>query len=239
MKKGDRWFTGLIILFSLLIWIQESRAGVIIEEIHLDLDGKMAKIVRFFSESQFRTDHSETGKTILIDFKADRMVMIDHPSRVYVEVKFSLWEKNVAERLKKSMPEIKPKERKITVRGTGEKALINGFQTEKVEIRADGQLIEENWMTRDADIQEVEKVMEKVAKGFSKDFHLEMKEGREIYQKLKTYGIPVLIKDYTLTYGLGPVNVMEVQKIEKKDLKEETFLPPPAYQRIVTETPKR
>jgi hypothetical protein len=84
--------------------------------------------------------------------------MIDHPSRVYVEVKFSLWEKNVAERLKKSMPEIKPKERKITVRGTGEKALINGFQTEKVEIRADGQLIEENWMTRDADIQEVEKV---------------------------------------------------------------------------------
>ncbi len=239
MQKGDRWFPGLLVLFSLFISIQESRAGVIIEEIHRDLDGKRVNVVRFFSENQFRTDHPEAGRTTIIDFKADRMVMIDHSSRAYVEIKFSRWEKEVSEKLKKSTPQTKPKERKITVRGTGEKALINGFQSEKVEIRANGELIEENWMTRDADFQEVEKVMEKVAKGFSRDFQLEMKEGREIYQKLKTYGIPVLIKDYTLTYGLGPINVMEVQKIEKKDLKEETFLPPPAYQRIITDAPKR
>jgi len=117
--------------------------------------------------------------------------------------------------------------------------LINGFQTEKVEIRADDELIEENWMTRDVDVREAEKVMERVAKGFSKDFKVEMKEGREIYEKQKFYGIPILIKDYTLTYGLGPINVIKVRKIEKRDWGGEIFFPPPGYQRIIPEAPKK
>jgi hypothetical protein len=239
MKKRLLVFSGWLGLLSLIFLIQECWAGVVIEELHRDMEGRMGRVIRYFSEGQFRTDHPEGGVSTIIDFKGDRMVMIDHSSRSYVEIKFSRWEKEVGERLKKSMPEIKPQERRITVRGTGEKALINGYQTEKVEIRADGELIEENWMTRDVDFREVEKVMERVAKGFSKDFKVEMKEGREIYEKLKSYGIPILIKDHTLTYGLGPINVMEVRKIEKKGLGDEVFLPPAGYQRIIPEAPKK
>ncbi|MBM4351787.1 MAG: DUF4412 domain-containing protein [Deltaproteobacteria bacterium] len=239
MKKRLLVFLGLIGFLLYVVLIPVCWAGVAIEEFHRDAEGRMGRIIRFYSGDQFRTDHPDGGVSTIIDFKGDRMVMIDHASRSYVEIKFSRWEKEVAERLKKSMPEIKPKERRITVRGTGEKALINGFQTEKVEILAEGELIEENWMTRDVDFREVEKVMERVAKGFAKDFKVEMKEGREIYEKLKPYGIPILIKDYTLTYGLGPINVMEVRRIEKKDLGSEVFLPPAGYQRIIPESPKK
>lgn len=239
MKKNNLVFSGWLVLLSLIFLIQECWAGMVIEEFHRDAEGRMGRVVRFYSGDQFRTDHPEGGVSTILDFKGDRIVMIDHSSRSYVEIKFSRWEKEVAERLKKSMPEIKPKERRITVRGTGERALINGFQTEKVEILAEGELIEENWMTRDVDFREVEKVMERVAKGFSKDFKVEMKEGREIYEKLKLYGIPILIKDYTITYGLGPITVMEVRKIEKKDLGSEIFLSPTGYQRIIPEPPKR
>jgi len=239
MKKRLLVFSGFIGFLLSAVLIQVCLAGMVIEEFHRDMEGRMGRIIRLYSGDQFRTDHPEGGVSTIIDFKGDRIVMIDHPSRSYIEIKFSRWEKEVAERLKKSMPEIKPQERRITVRGTGEKALINGFQTEKVEILADGELIEENWMTRDVDFREVEKVMERVAKGFSKDFKVEMKEGREIYEKLKSYGIPILIKDYTLTYGLGPINVMEVRKVEKRDLGGEVFLPPTGYQRIIPETPKR
>lgn len=239
MKKTALFFSGWLVLLLSHYLIQECWAGVVIEELHRDMEGRMGRIIRYFSESQFRTDHPEGGVSTIIDFKGDRIVLIDHTSRSYVEIKFSRWEKEVAERLKKSMPEIKPKERRITVRGTGEKALINGYQTQKVEIAADGELIEENWMTRDVDIQEVERVMERVAKGFSKDFKVEMKEGKEIYEKLKSYGIPILIKDYTITYGLGSILVMEVKKIEKKDLGNEVFLPPAGYQRIIPEAPRR
>jgi len=241
MMKNKRFlfFGWGLLLLSFIIVTGDCWGGMIIEELHRDMEGRMGRIVRFYQEDQFRTDHPEGGVSTIIDFKGDRMVMVDHSSRSYVEVKFSRWEKEVAERLKKSMPEVKPQERRITVTRTGETALINGFQTEKVEIRADGELIEENWMTRDVDYREVERVMERVARGFSKEFKLEMKEGRQIYERLRSYGIPILIKDYTLTYGLGPITVMEVRKIEKKDLGIEIFLPPAGYQRIIPEAPKR
>jgi hypothetical protein len=145
----------------------------------------------------------------------------------------------VANRLKKELPGVKPKEKKIVVRKTGRTAVINGFQTEQVEILADGELIEENWLTRDVEMKEVEKVMDRVAKGFSKDFQREMKEGREIYEKLKPYGFPILIKDHAITFGLRAIDRVEVKKMEKKELKDEVFMPPAGYQKIVPETSRK
>lgn len=237
MKK-----TALVVWISLIFFLlmfQECKAGAVIEQIMKDREGKSSKVFLYFSGDQFRTDHPEGGLTTIIDFKGDRMVMVDHPSKSYVEIKFSQWEKEVAEGLKKSIPAIKPKERKIIIRRAGETATINGFKTEKVLIFADGELIEENWVTRDLELKEVERVMEKVAQGFSKDFRIEMKEGREIYEKLKSYGFPILIKDHTLTYGLRAIDVLEVKRIEKKELKDEVFLPPVDYQRIIPELPKK
>jgi predicted methyltransferase len=81
--------------------------------------------------------------------------------------------------------------------------------------------------------------MDRVAQGFSKDFQREMKEGREIYEKLKPYGFPILIKDHTITYGLGAIDRVEVKKIEKKELKNEVFLPPAGYQKVIPETSRK
>ncbi len=214
-------------------------AGVVIEQIAKNREVRSSKVVLSFSESQVRTDHEEGGLTTIIDFKNDRMVMIDHRSKCYVEVKFSQWEKEVSERLKKDLPPIKAKKKKITVKKTGETATLNGFRTEKIEIWREGELMEENWMTRDIDMREVEKVMEKMALGFSREFKSEMKEGREIYKKLKPYGFPILVKDYSMTYGLGAIEVLEVKKIERKELKDEIFLPPQGYERIVPEPSKK
>jgi len=232
MKKRA-WVIWIFLTALLLIFrLQEGLAGIIIEEVIREVDGSTSKVIHYFSENQFRTDHPAAGMTIIINFKEDRMVMIDHRSKSYVETRFSKWEKEIEENIKKSIPRIKPKERKVVVRSTGENAYINAFQTEKIEIRVNGELIEENWVTKDVDIREVEKVMEKVARSFSKDIRAGMKEGREIYEKLKVHGFPILIKDYTMTYGLGPIDVSEVKRLEKKELKEEVFLPPSDYKRI-------
>ena len=225
-----------------LFWMggsHECFGGMVVEEVHKDQEGRASKILRYFSGNQFRTDDAETGLTVVIDFKNDRMVMIDHRSKSFVETKFSRWKREVAERLKQEFPGIQPKSRKIDVRKTGETATLNGFQTEKIEIWADRELIEENWVTRDVEIKDIESVMGKVAQGFLRDFRLEMKEGREIYEKLKSYGFPILIKDYTLTYGLGGIDVLEVKKIEKKELKDDVFLPPIDYRKMIPTPPKK
>jgi len=132
-------------------------------------------------------------------------------------------------------PVLQSKSRKIVVKKTGETAVINGFQTEKARVLADGDLMEENWVTRDVSLGEIEKVMDKVALGFSKAFKTEMKEARGIYEKVKAVGFPILVKDYTITHGLGGVDVLEVKKIEKRELKDEVFLPPKGYQRVIPE----
>jgi len=177
--------------------------------------------------------------TTILDLKGNGLTMIDHRSKSYVEVKLSQWEKEVAKRLKKEFPGVKPKERKITVRKTGKTAVINGFQTEQVEVFADDELIEENWVTRDVEIKEIESVMDRVAQGFSKDFRLEMKEGRDIYEKLKPYGFTILTKDHAVTHGLRAIDRVEVKKIERKELKDDVFLPPADYQKIVPEPSKK
>jgi Domain of unknown function (DUF4412) len=217
----------------------ECMAGMTVEQVVRDQNGVTSKTLLFLSSTQFRTDHQERGLATILDFKRDRLVMIDHRSKSYVEVKLSQWEREVATQLKKESPGVKPKKREILVRKTGKKAVINGFQTEQVEVLAEGELIEENWVTRDVEMKEIEQVMDRVAQVFSKDLRLEMKEGREIHEKLKPFGFPVLIKDYTMAYGLGPIDRVEVKKIEKKELKEEVFLPPPGYQKIIPEPSKK
>jgi len=229
----------LLIAMLVLEVAGEVRAGVVVEQVVRDREGSPSKVLLYFSGGLFRTDHPASGLTTIMDFREDRLVMIDHRSRNYIEVRLSQWEREVARRLKEEISGVMPEERKIIVKRPGRTAVINGFRTEQMEIWAGGELIEENWMTRDVEMKEVEKVMDRVAQGFSKDFRLEMKEGREIYEKLKPYGFPILIKDYTMTYGLGAIDRVEVKKMEKKELEKEVFLPPAGYQKIVPEFPKK
>jgi hypothetical protein len=214
-------------------------AGVVVEQVVRDRDGSPSKAVLYLSDYRFRTDHQEAGMTTILDFKGDGLIMIDHRSKSYVQVKLSEWEREVAKRLKKEFPGIKPKERRITVRRSGKTAVTNGFQTEQIEVFADAELIEEDWVTRDVDLKEIESVMDRVAQGFSKDFRREMKESREIYEKVKPYGFPILVKDHAITYGLRAIDRVEVKKVEKKELKDDVFLPPADYQKIVPEPSKK
>ena len=239
MRKRTLFF---VILLIAVLWLGrpgEGLAGMVVEQVVRDRDGSPSKVSLYFSDYRFRTDHQEGELTTILDFKGDRLVMIDHRSKSFVEVKLSQWEREVAKRLKEEFPNVKPKEKKIIVRKTGRTAVINGFKTEQIEILGEGELIEENWVTRDVEMKEIEQVMDRVAQGFSKDFRLEMKEGREIYEKLKHHGFPILIKDYTMTYGLGAIDRVEVKKMEKKELREEVFRPPAGYQKIVPDVPKK
>jgi len=239
MKAKNLFLIGSFIAFLFIFTSQECLAGVVVEQIVRDREGTPSKVLLYFSEDRFRTDHPEGGLATILNFKEDRFVMIDHRSKSYVEVKFSEWEKEIARRLKQELPGVKPKKRKIVVRRTGRTAVINGFRTDQIEILAGGKLIEENWVTRDIELKEVEKVMDRVAQAFAKDFRLEANEGREIYEKLKTYGYPILVKDRETTYGLAALDRVEVKRMEKKELKKEVFLPPADYQRVIPESSKK
>ena len=221
-----------LVILSVIGLFQECLAGVVIDQVMKDREGRSSRVTLYFSGDRLRTDDVDNGLSTVMDFKGDRMIMVDHRAKNYIDVKYSQWEKEVAERLKKNLLPTQPKARRIVVRRAGETAMINGFRTEKIEVFAEGEVIEENWVTRDVDLSEIEKVMERVSKGFSAEFRSQMAEGREIYEKLKPYGFPILVKDYAITQGVAAMDVLEVKKLEKKELNEEIFLPPKGYERI-------
>ena len=222
-----------VVLVILFPWIHRSVAGTVIEQQVKDREERATQVTLYFSENQLRTDHPESGLTTILDFKNDQIILIDHRSKNYLSMKFSQWEKETARQLKKGNPSVQPKERIITVRSFGETATINGFKTEKVQVLADGELIEEHSMTKDINMNDVDQVLEKAAQGFSKELRSELKEGREIHQKLKFYGFSILVKDYAVTSGGKAVDILEVKKIERKELNKETFLPPAGYERVI------
>jgi hypothetical protein len=238
MKKKGWAMLSCLLMLAIILGFQECVAGVVIYQVMKDREGVTSNVAVFYSGERIRTDSEEGKLTTVMDFKEDRMLMIDHRSKKYVEVKLSHWEREMMDRIKKESHGVKPKAKKISVNKTGEKAVINGFQTEKIQVFADKELIEEDWMTRDVDLAEVEKAMERVAQGFSRDFKMEMYEGREIYENLKPYGFPILVKDYTMALGL-PIDVVEVKRWERKNLGDDVFNPPKGYERIVTEPPKK
>jgi hypothetical protein len=229
----------LIAFAILLSAVQFSIAGMVIDQRVKDGEGKAMQVVLYCSGNRLRTDHRESGLTTIMDFKGDQIILIDHPSKNYFSMKLSLWEKEMAARLKKNTPAVRAKERVITVRRFGETATLNGFKTEKVQVLADVELIEEHWMTKDIDMSEVDRLMEKANQGLSKEFRSEIREGREIQQRLKPYGFSIRVKDYTATYGLGGIDVLEVKKIEEKELKNEVFAPPAGYERIFPQPPQK
>ena len=237
MKKWSALILGALIV--LLLRSPYLEAGVVIEQQVRDREEKVSRVVLYYSEAGLRTDHLQAGQTTIMDFEGDRMVMIDHRARNYVEARLSQWEKEVAQELKKSSPGIMPKTRKISMKRTGEKAVINGFQTDKVQVFGDKELIEEHWVTRDVDLKEVDKVMDRMARAFAREFRSELKESFEIQKQLRPSGFSILVRDYTMAHGLKPIDVLEVKKIERKELKEEIFLPPAGYERIIPQPPKK
>lgn len=225
-------------IFVLLFFMSlghEALAGVVIEQVVRDLEGRPSKGVLYISGEKLRTDSEGSGLTTIVDFGWDRFVMIDHRSRRYVEIRLSEWEKEVARRLKEDLPGVRPSPRKITVKKTGQRARINGFLAEKIQVFAESELIEEDWMTLEVDRTQMERVLDHVARGFSREFRGEMKEGREIYEKLRPYGFPIRVRDFSPPHGQEGIEVLEVKKIEYRELEEEVFLPPSGYEQVVPE----
>jgi hypothetical protein len=238
--KRSGWVIGIALAFLLVVSAsRHSDAGIVIEQTMKNREGKVSRVVVYASGDQLRTDDQDGRLTTIVDFKGDRMVMIDHASRQYVEVRLSQWEKDISEGLRKNFPPVSSRQRNIVVKKTAETATLSGFKTQKIQILADSELVEEHWVARDLDMGEYERLMDRASKGFSKEFRSEMKESRDIHEKLKPHGFSIRIRDYAATYGLGGVDVLDVNKIEQRELKPDVFSPPQGYSRVIPEAPKR
>jgi hypothetical protein len=68
MKRIASLIEGIMTFFLLIFLAQECIAGVVIEQVVKDMEGRASTVFLYFSENQFRTDHPEGGLTTIMDF---------------------------------------------------------------------------------------------------------------------------------------------------------------------------
>lgn len=228
MKRNTFIVCGLMVLGILFLSESAARAGTVMDQDMIDIWGKKSGLVLFYSKRRLRIDQKDGRLSTIMDFRRDRIVILDHASKSYIEYPFSRWEKQVSQRMggKKAA-----QRKEIRVEPTGAEKVINGFKTRQIRVFINGVLFQESWVTRDVDLEEMFRAIRKGVgrpSGFSKT---EMEEKEEIYHKISESGFPILTTEYRQFSGKTLKKVTEVKRITTQRLSNRLFTPPGGYTR--------
>jgi hypothetical protein len=151
-------------------------------------------------------------------------VILDHASKSYVEYPFSLWEKQVSQKIESRNRQKK----QIRVEPTGAEKEINGYITRQIQIFVDGVLFQDTWVTQDVDLEDMLETIKEVSR-FSGSSKADVKEKEEIYQKIKKWGFPIFTTEYRRFSGKTLREITEVKGIKTRNLSSDVFIPPKGY----------
>lgn len=226
MRRKSLTAWGLLVLGILFLFEEAVRAGTVIDQNMIDLWGKKSGFVLFYSNKRLRIDQKNGKLSTIMDFRKDRILVLDHVSKTYIEYPFSKWEKQVSQKMGSQQ---KAHKRESRIEATGAKKVINGFKTRQIRVFIDGVLFQDNWVTQDVDLEEMLKAIKKGVGRLSGFSRAEMEEKEEIYHKIKEWGFPILTNQYQKVYGKTLKEVTEVKRIETQRLNSHLFIPPRGY----------
>jgi hypothetical protein len=227
MMRKQRFITcGMAILGSLFLLQDSVKAGTVIDQDMVDVWGRKSGLVLFYSEKKLRIDQKDGKLSTIMDFKKNRIVILDHASKTYVAYPFSVWEKRVSQDMATKQ---KAQKKEIRIEATGAEKVINGFQTRQIQVFMDDFLFQDNWVTQEVNLEEMLETIKKGVgrlSGFSKT---EIKEKEEIYRKINEWGFPILTTEYRQVYGKTLKEITKVARIEARRLNGNLFTPPKGY----------
>ncbi len=224
MKKKRFIIWGLVIVGMFILSEGAVKAGTVIDQEMTDIWGKQGGSLLFYSKKKLRIDQKDGRLSTIMDFKNDQIVILDHASKSYVEYPFSLWEKQVSQKIE---PRNRQK-REIRVEPTGAEKHVNGFMTRQIQIFIDGVLFQDTWVTQDVDLEEMLETIKEVSR-LSSSSKADVKEKEEIYQRIKKWGFPIFTTEYRRFSGKTLTEITEVKGIKTRNLGSDVFTPPRGY----------
>ncbi|MBI5207537.1 MAG: DUF4412 domain-containing protein [Candidatus Firestonebacteria bacterium] len=228
-------FQIFILIFIFFVSLTSIYSGTIIEQSEGSSNfDKIITTIVYFSANNMRTDDPENKATTISLLGEDIGYYISHKKKSYLKYKLSERFKNLSNTQMKdnenNHEELPPK-RKIDIKKTDEKKTINGFKVVKINIMANNELIEEDWVTNDMDMTEVKNIIEKLKKQ-NPNVQYQNSEEYEITKAIENYGFPILSKRYSIFLDEKVEDFIEIKKIEKKNLKNNVFAPPSEYKEV-------
>ena len=228
MMRKRAVFCGLAVLTMLVLPETVCKAGTVIDQDMIDQWGKETGSVLFYSKKRLRIDQKDGKLSTIMDFKKDRIVILDHVSKSYIEYPFSTWEELVSQQIGTQKER---KKREIRVESTGAEKEINGFKTIQINVFMDDFLTQDNWVTKDVDLDDMLRTLKQSVDRLSGISEAEREENEEIYQNVKKWGFPILTTEYRRFSGETLKEVTEIKSIETRKLGNDIFTPPKQYRK--------
>ena len=213
-----------IILFFSIFIINSAWAGWVI-------DHDTGNVI-YLSSGKLKDISQEDDSWSIYDSKAGKFIMINTAKKIY-------WQgtaKKFCEALKQMVPQIEVRLTKpeVSIKSGGSET-IAGFTTKKYQVKANGQLYKEVWITENRELKNDMQAFEKYEKEMSgcrpPQTMEEMLDRDSGYRKLMSKGYA--LKEVTYESGML-VNKDEVTGIKQKTIPAAEFNVPGGYRRVQT-----
>lgn len=220
--------TILLIAILLTSYCASAEAAWVFTQKETAGSGKTMNTTMTFGKNAIRTDIPDAQTSSLMNFAADKMYLLHHGQKMYMEMVISTMKAQLQQMLARA-GQNKDKST-LTVKETGERKKIAGFESEKLVIMNGGKPSGEIWITKEIKDKDVFDVYRRF---FELTGSQGAKPGEDLIaglQKAITLGFPMKISIKT---NSGDAVEQEVTSVTQKEVKAEAFLPPKDYKKMV------
>jgi len=214
-------------VMAALLWSPLARASWVVEQVEkMGSAGINVKTTMTFGDKVLRADNAEMNSSIIMDFKGNKMYMIQHAAKMYMELDIaalSAQMKDMIERVK-----VKDQGSMVVIKETGEHKTINGFACEKLAVVKNGKEVGEIWVTKDIKDKDVSGVYQQFFEmAGAQNQSQQAIERLEGLKKAISMGFPIQTVHIEED---GSKNIVEVLSAGQKTVSADYFVPPKDYQ---------
>ena len=248
-------FQGALLLFIILLTNGHAGWVLTVKHYHSDTEAETNKVV-YFQENRIKL--VEEDLTTIFDLNQNIIAFLKPQIQMFWKGSLENYRKEVQETLElminievEKLPEEQQEEARkmfetmmrimespdtsssidIFIRETGEKENILGYDTYKYQVFINGVITEDLWIPRDLDVSDdldlgkYLLLLSELSPCFDNElFHQTTEEYNRIIEGKYIFR--------TKEYNVGYQTVSEVVEIQKKQLNESEFLPPPGYKPV-------
>lgn len=225
MQKNHRKFLMLATVFmAVMLFSQSAWAMWVIEQQQTLENGMQVRTVMSFGADAIRTDMPSQQMSTIMNFKTNKVYMLQHAQKIYLEMSMDQMKQEVKKGMKDSFKS--NKNDVVATKATGEHKTIAGYDCEKIIMMKNGKNIGEIWITSKL---ESKKIMQVYKKFFELTGAQDAGSNDAILKGLSESidkGFPMMSKFKDDKIG---ESISRVTKVVKKKDDPSYFMPPKGY----------
>lgn len=225
MLRTKRALAALTLFAVVTLFATAAHAGWLIKQKQGQGPAGQMEMITYFGDEAIRTEQPGSNMAIIINLKTNRMYMLIHHKKAYIEVDIDQMNKAM-DAQRKMMGKEEKSDVKITIDKTKKKETINGFPCQKVVVKDNGQPIADLWVSKKLSDPELMKTYRKMQEVGGPEGQGPNTSLAQAVKQIAEIGFPVKIVYHNKK---GQTQESVVTEAKKKAFDAKQFTPPKGY----------